>query len=58
MRNADYKHTHTYTHTFTDFRYNENKLVTLLKLVMGKTYEYHIHSDASAYRLMSTRALN
>lgn len=58
ISNADYTHIHIYTHTFIDFRYNENKLVTQLKLVLGKSYEYHIQSDASIYRMMLTKALN
>jgi hypothetical protein len=50
--------THAHTYTFNDFRYNENKLETQIKLVMGRTYKYHTPSDASIHRLMPTRALN
>jgi hypothetical protein len=46
------------THTFNDFRYNENKLETQIKLVLGRTYKYHTPSDASIHRLMPTSALN
>jgi hypothetical protein len=54
MRNAD----HTNSHTSNDFRQNENELETQLKLVLGRTYKYHIPSDASICRLMPTKDLN
>jgi hypothetical protein len=48
----------THTHIFNDFRYNENKLETQLKIVLGRTYKYHTPFDAAIYRLMPTKALN